>query len=75
MVNDHLEFEIAEVLDSKIDNHQQDYCLLYLVFWSGYEGTAEEFSWLLATELKHTPELLIDLHLAYLAKPVPLASL
>src|SRR6266481_8716069 len=53
MVDDQLEFEIAEVLDSKLDNRRQDCRLLYLVCCSGYEGTAEEFSWLLATKLKH----------------------
>ena len=31
MVDDQLEFEIAEILDLKIDNHCQDCCLLYLV--------------------------------------------
>src|SRR6266481_8443744 len=74
MVDNQPEFEIAEILDSKIDNCHQDCHLLYLVCWSGYEGTVEEFSWLLATELKHVPELLTDFHSAYPVKPSPLAS-
>ena len=40
-----LEYEISEVLDSKIDRRRS--CkLLYLVRWLGYENTDEEFSWL-----------------------------
>src|SRR6266481_5215973 len=74
MVDDQPEFEIAEVLDLKLDNRQWDCRLLYLVRWSGYEGTAEEFSWLLTTKLKHTLELLMDFHSAYPVKPSPLAS-
>jgi hypothetical protein len=37
------EYEISEILDSKLDKRQA--CkLLYLVQWSGYEGTDEETS-------------------------------
>jgi hypothetical protein len=40
-----LEYEIESILDSKIDKRCK--CpLLYLVKWSGYEGTDEETSWL-----------------------------
>ena len=40
-----LEYEISEVVDSKIDHHRS--CkLLYLVCWLGNENTDEEFSWL-----------------------------
>ena len=46
-VQGELEYEIAKVLDSKMDKHWS--CqLLYLVCWLGYENTDEEFSWLLA---------------------------
>src|SRR6266481_3982999 len=75
MVDDQPEFEIAEILDSKIDNCCQHCRLLYLVHWSGYEGTDEETSWILTTELTHAPEILTDFHAAYPAKPGPLASL
>ena len=75
MVDNQLEFETAEILDSKLDNCCQHCCLLYLVHWSGYEGTDEETSWILATKLIHAPEILTDFHAAYLAKPGPLASL
>src|SRR6202035_5637019 len=40
-VNDDIEFEISEILDSKIDKRRK--CqLLYLVRWTGYEGTDQE---------------------------------
>lgn len=63
-------FEIAEVVDSKIDKR---HCckLLYLVCWLGYENTDEEFSWLAADKLTHTPELVSDFHKLYPAKPGP----
>ena len=56
------EYEIAAILDSKIDNRRR--CkLLYFVRWAGYEGTDEENSWLPATELEHAQELLLDFHM------------
>ena len=69
------EFEIAEILNLKIDQWWR-YCqLLYLIHWAGYEGTDKETSWLLATELGNASELVIDFHSAYPAKPGPLHSL
>ena len=65
------EYEIAAILDAKLDRRRS--CkLLYLVRWSGYEGTDEEFSWLPATELGHASELVADFHSAYPDKPGPL---
>jgi len=56
-VEGNLEYEIAEVLDTKIDKCQQ--CkLLYYVRWLGYEGTDEETSWLPADEMVHAVDLL-----------------
>ncbi|KIL54336.1 hypothetical protein M378DRAFT_92762, partial [Amanita muscaria Koide BX008] len=45
--------------------------LLYLVRWSGYEGTDEETSWVLATELDHASEAVFDFHEKYPHKPKP----
>jgi hypothetical protein len=45
--------------------------LLYLVRWAGYEGTAEETSWITADELSHAKELVQDFHNAYPDKPKP----
>jgi len=76
IVNDEPEFEISEILDSKIDNRRRACKLLYLVRWTGYEGTDEETSWILASELGHAAsELVVDFHSAYPAKSGPLSSL
>ena len=56
-IDDKLEYEISKILDSKLDNQQCVCKLLYLVKWSGYEGTDEETSWLLANELGHASEI------------------
>ena len=69
------EYEISEILDSKIDRRRRSCQLLYLVRWAGYEGTDKETSWILTTELGHTSELLVDFHSTYLEKPGPLDSL
>ena len=65
------EYEIAEILDSKVDRRRCNCKLLYLVRWLGYEGTDEETSWLLATELGHVSNLVSDFHSRYPAKPGP----
>jgi len=43
---------------SKIDNQCCACKLLYLVHWTGYEGTDKETSWILTSELRHASELL-----------------
>jgi len=73
-VQGELEYEISEVLDSKVDRRRS--CkLLYLVRWLGYENTDEEFSWLPATELEHAKDLISDFHSAYPDKPGPLSRM
>ena len=70
-IDGELEYEIAKILDSKIDNRQR--CkLLYFVHWMGYEGTDEENSWFPAMELDHAQELVTEFHMHYLHKPGPL---
>ena len=69
------EFEIAEVLDLKIDHRCSKCKLLYLVHWTGYASTDEEMSWILASELSNVPKLISDFHQSYLAKPGPLRQL
>ena len=75
MVDVEPKFEISEILDTKIDNRHRTCKLLYLVCWTGYEGTDEETSWILASELGHASELVADFHTAYPAKPGPLSRL
>jgi len=55
-----------------VDNFRCKCKLLYLVCWTGYEGTDEETLWILVTELGNALELISDFHLAYPAKPGPL---
>ena len=71
IVDGETEFEISEILDSKI-NKQRKCKLQYLVKWTGYEGTDEETSWILASELEHAVEAVTDFHLAYPGKLGPL---
>ena len=71
MVNHELEFEISEILDTKINTCRHACKLLYLVHWTGYEGTDEETLWILASELGHTSELIMEFHTKYPTKPGP----
>jgi len=72
-INNKLKYEISEILNSKIDNRRR--CkLLYFVYWAGYEGTDEETSWLPATKLNHTQELITDFYSHYPRKPGPLQN-
>jgi hypothetical protein len=65
-----VEYEIAEILDTKLDRRRR--CkLLYLVHWTGYRDTDEETSWITADELEHARELVHDFHQAYPDKPGP----
>jgi Chromo (CHRromatin Organisation MOdifier) domain len=74
IIDEEPEYEISEILDSKLDKRQA--CkLLYLVRWSGYEGTDEENSWILANELRHASEIVSKFHLRYLSQPGPLPNL
>ena len=50
-------YKITEILNSKLDQRRRQCPLLYLVRWAGYEGTDEETSWLVVTELRHATEL------------------
>ena len=70
-VDGEIEYEIAQILDSKIDRRRRSCPLLYLVQWAGYEGTDEETSWLPASELQNAPELVTDFHRLYPHKPGP----
>jgi hypothetical protein len=65
-----LKFEIAEILNSKV-NHRRRCKLLYLVKWLGYEGTKDKTSWLPADELDHASERVTNFHKAYPDKPKP----
>ncbi|KIO12138.1 hypothetical protein M404DRAFT_78797, partial [Pisolithus tinctorius Marx 270] len=69
-VDSELEFELAEILDSKVDRCHRCW-LQYLVRWTGYEGTDKETTWVLATELDNASELVQEFHSHYPGKPGP----
>ena len=73
-VDGELEYKIAKILDSKTD-HRCTCPLLYLVQWTGYEGTDQETDWILATELGNAQDVVDDFHKKYPNKPGPLAKL
>ena len=62
LIEGKLEFETSEILDSKVDRRCRLCKLLYLVHWSGYEGTDKETSWILASELGNTSKLIEEFH-------------
>ena len=65
------EYEISQIVDSKIDRWQA--CkLLYKVIWLGYEDTGDKSEWIPASELFHAVDLVSDFHIAYPTKPGPL---
>ena len=65
------EYEISKILDSKIDKCWKHCNIVYLIHWTGYEGTDEETSWILAKELGHASKIITDFHRAYPDKPSP----
>jgi hypothetical protein len=69
-VKGELEYEIAEILDSKLNRRRRP-LLLYLVCWDGYAGTPDETQWLKAEELEHTSKLVEEYHTNYPDRPGP----
>ena len=65
------EYEISQIVDSKID-HWWACKLLYKVIWLGYEDTGDESEWIPTSKLTHAANLVSNFHIAYSAKPSPL---
>jgi hypothetical protein len=65
------EHEVASILDSKLDRRRKE-PLVYLVKWTGYEGTPDESSWEPAVHLQHAPDLVHEFHRQYPDKPGPM---
>jgi hypothetical protein len=63
-----LKYEIAEIVDSKIDHLCHGKGLIYHVCWSGYKHTNDEFSWLPTAELVNAQDMIMDFHHAHLYK-------
>jgi hypothetical protein len=62
--------EVAGILDSKLDCHWKE-PLVYLVKWTGYEGTPDESSWEPAEHLQHAADLVHEFHCQHPDKPGP----
>src|SRR3979490_2042352 len=75
IIDGETEFEVTEVLDSKINNRHKACKLLYLVRWAGYEGTDEGTLWIFATKVDNASKLVQDFHKSYPTKPGPLSTL
>ena len=63
IVDDNIEFEVEEILDSKLVRKT----LKYLVRWVGYK----ELTWEPSELLKNSPELVHHFHKKYPKKPRP----
>lgn len=57
-------FEVAEILDSKVDRRYKDR-LRYYIRWAGFEGTDDEFAWVGSIDAAGLPELLAEFHARY----------
>jgi len=67
--SDHVEFEVAAILDSHVDRWQKGSGILYLVQWAGFEGTAEEFSWEPPENVSNASTLVHNFHRLHPGKP------
>ena len=64
-VEGELEYEVREILDSKMERRQ----LFYLVDWVGYGP--EERTWEPATNVEHAKDAVADFHRAHPRRPSP----
>ena len=69
--SDHIEFEVAAILDSHVDGWQKDSGVLYLVQWAGFKGTAEEFSWEPVENVSNASTKVHEFHHLHPGKPRP----
>jgi hypothetical protein len=64
------EHEVAGILNLKLDRRRKE-PLVYLVKWTGYEGTPDESSWEPMEHLEHVLDLVYEFHCQHLDKPGP----
>ncbi|SOV04612.1 uncharacterized protein UDID_17153 [Ustilago sp. UG-2017a] len=67
-VESDLEYEVEQIIDSKVDHRYRD-PLFYLVRWVGYGP--DHNSWEPASNLTHASDLLADFHTANPTRPSP----
>lgn len=59
---DEPEYEVAEIVDCRLDDAHELCPLHYLVRWAGFEGTDEEYSWVPLIDLGNAKEAIMDFH-------------
>ena len=64
-VQDHLEWEVSRILDSRLRKGK----LQYLVEWTGFQSDEDRTSWEPANHLRNSPDLVQDFHSNYPRKP------
>ena len=72
IINRKPEYEISQIVDSKI-NCQWTCKLLYKIIWLDYENTRDKSEWIPMSELTHTTNLVSDFHISYPNKSGPLS--
>ncbi|MBW0564620.1 hypothetical protein O181_104335 [Austropuccinia psidii MF-1] len=70
LVDEQEEWEVAQVLDSKLKRGK----LWYLVEWKGFSEYPERTAWETASNLTNSPDLVKDFHSLYPDKSVPNTS-
>jgi len=65
------EWEVNQILDSRLDHCCKGSGLLYLVEWKGFDNTLNATSWEPPEHLVNTPNLVQEFHLAYPDKLSP----
>ena len=69
--SDHIEFEVAAILDLCVDHQQKDSGVLYLVQCAGFKGTGEEFSWEPVENVSNASTKVHKFHCLHPGKPRP----
>ncbi|MBW0492322.1 hypothetical protein O181_032037 [Austropuccinia psidii MF-1] len=70
IVGEKEEWEVAQVLDSKLNRGK----LRYLVEWKGFSEDPERTAWEQASNLTNSPDIVKDFHSLYSDKPGPITS-
>ena len=71
IIDEKPEYEISQIVDSKIDC-QWACKLLYKMIWLEYEDTGNKSEWISTSKLTYATNLVSDFYIAYPIKPSPL---
>jgi len=70
-LDDSNEWEVHQILDSRINCHHKGSGLLYLVKWKGFDNTPDATSLELPEHLVNAPDVVQEFYQAYPDKPAP----